>query len=104
MARTRFVPRRRLQNMNFDQRRTAAAKEIANHRRMAAKNIKIKMLLPQSKDVDVKQRGVVARRMTVCRKSIFPAKLETGDMDKYLHNSETLFKRCFEESECTMIN
>lgn len=37
MARTRFVPRRRPQNMNFDQRRTAAAKEIANHRRMAAK-------------------------------------------------------------------
>ena len=31
------------------------------------------MLLPQSKDVDVKQRGVVVRRMTVPRKSIFPA-------------------------------
>ena len=59
--------------MNFDQRRTAAAKEMANRRRAAAKNVKIKMLLPQSKDVDVKQRGVVVRRMTVRRKSIFPA-------------------------------
>ena len=28
MARTRFVPRRRPQNMNFYQRRTAAAKEM----------------------------------------------------------------------------
>ena len=73
MARTRFVPHRRPQNMNFDQRRTAAAKEIANRRRTAAKNVKIKMLLPQSKDVGVKQRGVVVRRMTVRRKSIFPA-------------------------------
>ena len=73
MARTRFVPRRRPQNKNFDQRRTAVAKEIANRRRTAAKNVKIKMLLPQSKDVDVKQRGVVVRRMTVRRKSIFPA-------------------------------
>ena len=73
MARTRFEPRRRPQNMNIDQRRTAAAKEIANRRRTAAKNIKIKMLLPQSKDVDNKQRGVVVRRMSVRRKSIFPA-------------------------------
>ena len=74
MVRTRFVPCRRPQNMNFDQRRIAAAKEIANRRRTAAKNVKIKMLLPQSKDLDVKQRGVVVRRMTVCRKSILPVR------------------------------
>ena len=37
------------------------------------KNIKIKVLLPQRKDVEVKQRGQVVRRMTVHRKSIFPA-------------------------------
>ena len=43
MARTRFVPHRRPQKMNFDQKRTAAAKEIANRRRTAAKNVKIKM-------------------------------------------------------------
>ena len=37
MVRTRFTPRRRPQNLNFDERRTAAAKEIAN-RRTVAKN------------------------------------------------------------------
>ena len=72
MARTRFTPRRRPANMNFDLRRVAAAKEIRRGR-INAKNIKIKVLLPQRKDVEVKQRGQVARRMTVRRKSIFPA-------------------------------
>ena len=71
MARTRAVPRRR-PNINFDLRKVAAAKEVANHRRARADNIKIKFLLPQGKDVEVKQRGVVVRRMRVRRKSIFP--------------------------------
>ena len=71
MARTRFTPRRRPANMNFDLRRVAAAKEI--RRRVNGKNIKIKVLLPQSKNVEVKRRGEVIRRMTVRRKSIFPA-------------------------------
>ena len=61
MARTRFTPRRRPANMNFDLRRVAAAKEL---RRGRVKNIKIKVLLPQRKDVEVKQRGQVIRRMT----------------------------------------
>ena len=73
MVRTRFTPRRRPQNLNFDQRRTASAKEIANRRRANSKNIKIKVLVPQSKQVEVKQRGQVVRRMTVRRRSIFPA-------------------------------
>ena len=72
MARTRFTPRRRPANMNFDLRRVAAAKEIRRGR-INAKNIKIKVLLPQRKDIEVKQRGQVVRRMTVRRKSIFPA-------------------------------
>ena len=72
MARTRFTPRRRPANINFDQRRVASAKEIRRGR-VNAKNIKIKVLLPQIKDVEVKQRGQVVRRMTVRRKSIFPA-------------------------------
>ena len=71
MARTRFTPRRRPANMNFDLRRVAAAKE--NNRRINAKNVKIKVLLPQSKNVEVKRRGEVIRRMTVRRRSIFPA-------------------------------
>ena len=72
MARTRFTPWRRPANINFDQRRVASAKEIRRGR-VNAKNIKIKVLLPQIKDVEVKQRGQVVRRMTVRRKSIFPA-------------------------------
>ena len=72
MARTRFTPRRRPANINFDQRRVASAKEIRRGR-VNAKNIKIKVLLPQIKDVEVKQRRQVVRRMTVRRKSIFPA-------------------------------
>ena len=71
MARTRFTPRRRPANINFDLRRVAAAKEM--RRRVNAKNIKIKVLLPQSKNVEVKKRGQVIRRMRVRRKSIFPA-------------------------------
>ena len=74
MARTRFTPRRRPANMNFDLRRVAAAKEIRRGR-VNAKNIKIKVLLPQSKEVEVKQRGQVVRRMRVRRKSIFPAQV-----------------------------
>ena len=71
MARTRFTPRRRPANINFDLRRVAAAKEM--RRRVNAKNIKIKVLLPQSKNIEVKKRGQVIRRMRVRRKSIFPA-------------------------------
>ena len=54
MARTRAVLRWRPANINFDLRRVAAAKEIANHRRNSIKNIKIKILLPQGKDVKEK--------------------------------------------------
>ena len=71
MARTRAVPRRG-PNINFDLRRFATAKEIANRRRASIKNIKIKFLLPQGKNVEVKQRGVVVRKMRVRRKSVFP--------------------------------
>ena len=83
MARTRFTPRRRPANMNFDlrrvaaanenYRRVAAAKEMNRRRRVNAKDVKIKVLLPQGKDIEVKKRGQVIRRMRVRRKSIFPA-------------------------------
>ena len=74
MARTRAVPRRRLANINFNQRRVAAAKEIARHRRI--ENIKIKILLPQGKNVEVRHRGNVVRRMRVRRRAIFPGKVK----------------------------
>ena len=64
MARTRAVPRRR-PNVNFDNRRFAAAKEMV--RRVRASEVKIKFLLPQSKDIEVKVRGNVVRRMRVRR-------------------------------------
>ena len=77
MARTRAVPRRG-PNINFDLRRFAAAKEIANRRHARIKNIKIKFLLPQGENVEVKQPGVVVRKMRVRRKSIFPGNVRQG--------------------------
>ena len=73
MARTRAVPRWRPANINFNQRRVAAAKEIARRRRI--ENIKIKILLPQGKNVEVRHRGNVVRRMKVRRRAIFPGKV-----------------------------
>ena len=64
MARTRAVPRRR-PNFNFDNRRVAAAKEM--RRRIRASDVKIKFVLPQSKNVEVKVRGNIVRRMRVRR-------------------------------------
>ena len=72
MARTRAVPQRRPSNIKFNLRRVAAAKEIANRRRNRIENIKIKMLLPQGKNVEVKQRGNFVRKMRVRRRAIFP--------------------------------
>ena len=74
MARTRAVPWQRPANINFNQTRVAAAKEIARHRRI--KNIKIKILLPQGKNVEVRHRGNVVRRMRVWRCAIFPGKVK----------------------------
>ena len=71
MARTRGGLARR--RNNFDNRRIAAAKEIANARRRNNNRFKIKLLLPQGKDVEVKVRGNVVRQMRVRRRAIFPA-------------------------------
>ena len=73
MARTRAVLQQRPANINFNQRRVAAAKEIARRRRI--ENIKIKILLPQGKNVEVRHRGNVVRRMRVRRRAIFPGKV-----------------------------
>ena len=69
MARTRGGLARRINN--FDNRRFAAAKEIANARR-SNNRFKINFLLSQGKNVDVKVRGNVVRRMRVRRRAIFP--------------------------------
>ena len=74
MARTRLVPRRRPPNVNliipsrdidFQSKRVAATKEA--RRRVRASDVKIKFLLPRVKDVEVKRRGNVIRRMKVRR-------------------------------------
>ena len=70
MARTRGGLARRPNN--FDNRRFGAAKEIANARRRND-TFKIKLLLPQGRNVEVKVRGDVVRRMGVRRRAIFPA-------------------------------
>ena len=71
MARTRAVPRRR-PNINFDNRRVAAAKEMA--RRVRASDVKIKFLLRQVRNIEVKVRGNVVRRMRVRRVAKHTAK------------------------------
>ena len=71
MARTRAVARRR-PNINFDNRRVAAAKEMA--RRVRASDVKIKFLLPQVRNIEVKVRGNVVRRMRVRRVAKHTAK------------------------------
>ena len=69
MARTRAVPRRR-PNINFNNRRVASAKEMARRARVG--DVKIKFLLPQGKDVQVKVRGNVVRKMRVQRIAKYP--------------------------------
>ena len=87
MARTRLVPRRR-PNVNpnpqqgtaaaaatavdFQTKRVAATKEIG--RRIRASDVKIKFLLPRVKNVEVKNRGDVVRKMKVRRVAKHAAK------------------------------
>ena len=71
MARTRLggPPR---SPVNLENRRIAAAKDIANQRRRNNR-FRIKFLLPQGKNIDVKLRGNIVRRMRVRRRTVFPA-------------------------------
>ena len=82
MARTRAVPQQRPANINFDLRRVAAAKEAANARINRINNIKIKFLLPQGKNVEIKHRGNVVRPMRVHRRAIYPAKARNVRYDR----------------------
>ena len=79
MARTRLVPRRRpnvnpqqRRDVDFQAQRVAATKE--NRRRIRASDVKIKFLLPRVKDVEVKFRGNVVRKMKVRRVAKHDAK------------------------------
>ena len=57
MARTRATVQQWPANINYESRRVAAAKEIANAWRNRINNIKIKFLLSQGKKVKVKKCG-----------------------------------------------
>ena len=79
--RTRAVPRRRPNinpnprprpDVDFQAQRVAATKEQA--RRVRASDVKIKFLLPRVKDVEVKHRGNVVRKMKVRRVAKHAAK------------------------------
>ena len=73
MARTRLVPKQRPnvnlnipgRDVDFQAKRVAATKEA--RRRIRVSDVKIKFLLPQVKDVEVKHRGNVVRKMKVRR-------------------------------------
>ena len=64
----------RMPNNNFSNRRFFAARgAMDNGNRGRITNFKIKFLLPQGRNVEVKHRGRVIRQMRVHRKAIFPA-------------------------------
>ena len=72
MPRTRAVPRR-MPNNNFNNRRFAAARAamdtaMSNGNRGRRSNFKMKFLLPQDRDVEVKHHGRVIRQMRVVEK------------------------------------
>ena len=54
MARTRAMQQQRPANINFESRRVAAAEEIANAWKNRINDIKIKFLLPQGENLNVK--------------------------------------------------
>ena len=73
MARTKLIPKKtRPTPIDFTSVRIATTKEIARKRRVQPKNVKIKKLLPQAKEIEVKKNGEVVRRITVRRKAIYP--------------------------------
>ena len=73
MPRTRAAARRMSIN-NFNNRRFAAARAAMDNRNRGRRtNFKIKFLLPQGRDVEVKHHGRVVRQMRVRRKAIFSA-------------------------------
>ena len=65
---------RRMPNENFNNRRFSAARAVMDNRNRGRRtNFKIKFLLPQGTDPEVKHRGKVVSWMRVHRKTIVPA-------------------------------
>ena len=86
MVRTRAVPRRGPNvnpnprpprpDVDFEARKVATTKE--QRRRVRASDVKIKFLLPRVKDVEVKHRGNVVRKMKVRRVAKHGANVRYG--------------------------
>ena len=73
MPRARAAAQRQPNN-NFNNRRFVVAKELANASKLRTNTrFKIKFLLPQGKNIEVKEDGNVVRQIRVCRRAIFPA-------------------------------
>ena len=73
MTRTRAAAQRMPDN-NFNNRRFAAARAaMYNRNRGRRTSFKMKFLLPQGRDVEVKHCGRVVKQKRVRRKAIFPA-------------------------------
>ena len=83
IARTRVAPRRNLRGTSSWAAAAAAARlqrraggvgvKNIEHTRRRNKDINIKRLLSQIKNIEVKHTGIVVRKMTVRRGAIFPA-------------------------------
>ena len=71
-----------MQTLTFNLRRVAAAKEVTNAGRNRINDFKIKLLLPQGKNVEVKKRGNVVRRMRVRRGAIYSARVRNVRYDR----------------------
>ena len=82
MARRRATAQQRPANINFESRSVAAVKGIANAQRNRINDIEIKFLIPQGKNVEVKKRGNVIRRMRVCRRAVYPARVRNVRYDR----------------------
>ena len=82
MARTRAMPWWRPANINFESRSVAEVKEIANAQRNRINDIRMKFLLLQGKNVEVKKHGNVVRGMRVCRCAVYPARVRNVRYDR----------------------
>ena len=67
------MPNNKFNNRRFVAARAAMDAAMGNRNRGRRSNFKIKFLLPQGRDLEVKHSGRVVRWTRVCRKAIFPA-------------------------------
>ena len=72
MARTKVTARANYNRRKgqFHRRPRSGIKSIEG--RIRNRDIKIKQIIPQSRNIDVKKNGQVVRRMVVRRKTIYP--------------------------------